>query len=299
MTSISETQYSFALCLTHDVDRPFKTPFHALFYGALERSPSHLAALREDVNPYWQFETLMDLESELGVRSAFYFLNEPPVSSQQLTDLLEYDALVQAFGRYTVRNPDIAEIVRELDAGGWEVGLHGSYHTPTDLQRLRTEKDRIEDVLGSSITGGRQHYLNLEVPDTWQHYRSLGLQYDATLGSRRDCGFFYGYDVLRPFDDEFVVFPVTLMEQHLPDPGADLDAAWATCESLLDRADEEDAVMSVLFHPRYFNENEFPGYQRIYRRLVRAATDRGAWVGSPGAYYDSILGEQARVAAPN
>jgi hypothetical protein len=43
--------------------------------------------------------------------------------------------------------------------------------------------------------------------------------------------------------------------------------------------------MSALWHPRLFNSTDFPGYRRLYRRLVETALEMGAWVGSPGDYY--------------
>lgn len=286
-------EHSFALCLTHDVDRPYKTPFHAVYYAIQEGDPRHLRALSDRTNPYWQFETIRDLEAELGVRSAFYFLSEPPLWHHSFEELFDPSALVQAFGRYDVRTPALTEVVRELDRDGWEVGLHGSYHTATDRERLREEKRRIEEALGQPVVGGRQHYLNLAEPETWRHYRSIGLSYDASLGSATEYGFQYGTDVRRPFDDEFVVFPLTLMEQHLPDPGREFDEAWAACASLLDTAIEEHAVMTVLFHPRFFSQRDFPGYRRLYRRLVTRALERDAWVGPPGEYYETFLAPEA------
>jgi hypothetical protein len=46
--------------------------------------------------------------------------------------------------------------------------------------------------------------------------------------------------------------------------------------------------MSVLFHPRLFAERDFPGYRRLYRRLVERALAMGAWVGPPADYYDLL-----------
>lgn len=289
MTVIANSQYSFALCLTHDVDKPFKTPFHAAFYTVAEQDPRHLRALSPRTNPYWQFEDIMELEDELGVRSAFYFLNAQSVFSQPLNEIPSVDSIAQLFGRYDVREPPISGVIKRLADGGWEVGLHGSYHTARDRERLLEEKQRIEEVLGHKITGGRQHYLNLAAPETWQHHRAIGLDYDASLGSSTEYGFQFGYDVKRPFDDEFVVFPLTLMDQQLPDPEENFSAAWSVCESLFKTATEEDAVMTVLFHPRLFSERDFPGYRRLYRRIVQRAIDSGAWVGSPGEFYENFL----------
>ena len=283
---------SFALCLTHDVDRPYKG-LRSLYYATRERPAYHLRTALSRDNPYWQFEEIMALEDELDVRSAFYFLNEQHLLRERpVREWGSPDNWIQHLGRYDVTAPEIVDTIRDLDGGGWEVGLHGSYHSADDPQRLREEKTVLEDVLGHPVAGGRQHYLQLSVPETWRHHRAIGLEYDATLGSSTDCGFQAGYRPLRPFGDDFLVFPLTIMEQALPDPGTDFEAARATCERLLTEAAANDAVMTVLWHPRYFNEREFPGYRSLYRWLVERALERGAWVGSPRALHTHLERER-------
>jgi hypothetical protein len=289
-------EYPFALCLTHDVDRPYKRLYQSLYFAARDRDPRHLRQYLAGANPFWQFDSIRSLEDELGVRSAFYFLAEPSLGESDLATLfdagtvLDTATLVEKLGRYDPTKPDIADEIKRLDANGWEVGLHGSYHTADDRERLRTEIGLLESILGHSIAGGRQHHLRYAAPETWEHYRALGLQYDASPGSTTEYGFGGEYWVCRPFDDDFVVFPLTLMEQTLPDPGVNFERAWAACESLLSEAADNEAVMTALWHPRIFAEQEFPGYCRLYRRLVATALDRGAWVGPPAEFCERFLG---------
>jgi len=282
--------HEFVLLLTHDVDRPYKT-YQSLYYALTEpgRRAHHLASLLPDTEPYWQFDTITAIEEELGVRSAFYFLSEQRLGDRPVREWLTARAWRLYAGRYSMDDPAIREVVSELDDGGWEVGVHGSYNTPDDRDRLRTELGRLEDVLGDDVHGGRQHYLNLAVPETWRHYRALGLNYDASLGSSEEVGFQHGYGLKRPFDDEFVVFPLTIMENALPDPDPDdgFDEAWAVCDDLLREAEANDAVMSVLWHPRHFSDADFPGHRQLYRKLIETALSRGAWVGSPGQFYET------------
>ncbi|QLG64350.1 hypothetical protein HUG12_21365 (plasmid) [Halorarum salinum] len=280
--------HTFALCLTHDVDRPYKT-YQSLFYALTEpdRRRYHLSTALPGVNPYWQFGTVMDLEADLGVRSAFYFLSEQRLfRDRPPREWPSMDAWRLFAGRYDPADPEIRAAIRRMDEGGWEVGLHGSYESFEDRERLREEKATVEEALGRAVRGGRQHYLNLEAPDTWADHRALGLAYDASLGSSEEYGFDHGYGVHRPFDDGFVVFPLTVMEQSLPDPGEEFDRAREACEDLLAEACDNGAVMTALWHPRHFSEGEFPGHRRLYRRLVERALELGAWVGSPGQLYE-------------
>ncbi|WP_255196473.1 polysaccharide deacetylase family protein [Halorarius litoreus] len=275
--------YTFYLCLTHDVDRPYKRLHHTLYYTQAERSLSHLKSLLPSVNPYWQFEDIMAIEEEFGVTSAFYFLNEQHIlQTWEPRRWLRPIEWVQFLGRYDVTSPAIADMIRTLDAGGWEIGIHGSFHSYDDRARLHHEKEVLEAVAGTDVVGGRQHYLRLSIPETWRHHRAIGLDYDASLGDSTRYGFHHGYHPVTPFDDDFLVFPLTLMEQAL-EQHSSVEARRAVCDRLLTEAADHQAVMTVLWHPRYFNEEEFPGFRFLYRWLIERALELGAWVGPPGA----------------
>lgn len=279
--------HNFALCLTHDVDRPYKT-YQSLYYAVRDRRLDHLLDVLPGRNTYWQFDDIMSLEDEFDVRSAFYVLNEPHLLQKDLRAWFRLNDWIQHLGRYDIEDTEVIDAVRDLDSGGWEVGLHGSYRSFTDVERLRREKQIIEDHLDGRVVGGRQHHLNLSVPETWRHHADIGLRYDTSLGSRRNNGFQFGYEPLRPFGGGFVVFPLTLMEVTLPDPSSSYEEARSECEALLTEAAENDAVMTVLWHPRYFSESDFPGYRRLYRWLIQRALEMGGWVGSPAECYEKL-----------
>ncbi|WP_252698797.1 polysaccharide deacetylase family protein [Natronosalvus vescus] len=281
-------EYEFALCLTHDVDRPYKS-FHAPYYAITERDLTHIWSAVRGEQPYWQFDELMRLEEDLGVRSSFYFLNE----KRLLHDKKPFEWIkpinwVLYTGRYALSDERIINVIQKLERGGWEVGLHGSYDSYAEFDRLQYEKKTLEQLLEGKIIGGRQHYLNLNQPETWEYHRKIGLKYDSSMGSSSEYGFNGQYGVLRPFEDEFVVFPVTIMENALMNATESFDEAWEECEALLQEAQEQGAIMTVLWHLKFINNQEFPGYREIYERIVKTAQSMGAWVGSCRGCYEQL-----------
>lgn len=281
--------YEFALCLTHDVDRPFKT-FQGPYYALKDLDPSHLRSLLSSHQPYWQFEEIMDLEDDMGVRSTFFFLNEQHLfRDMHFVDWFNPKNWKLFLGRYDITEKEIVQTMKELRNGGWEIGLHGSYESFDDRQRLSKEKSTLEGLLNQEITGCRQHYLNLQCPTTWKYQRDVGLKYDASLGSVDNSGFEHGYDTLTPFDDDFVVFPLTAMEISVM--GDELEASKKRLKKLLREAAENAAVMTILWHPKYFNETEFPGYREAYKFVVTEADKMGAWIGPCGSYYQKQIEE--------
>lgn len=278
---------TFACCLTHDVDRPFKT-YQSVYNLFADRDPSQVLDLLPHRNPYWTFEEILALESDLDVRSTWYFLDEQHLfRDRPLRELFTSKAWRLYAGRYSLDDPRFHELISTLEEHGCEIGLHGSYQSYQDGERLTTEKRSLETVLGQEVTGIRQHYLNLDWPTTWILQRQAGFEYDATPGSVERCGFLHGYEPLRPFNDEFVVFPVTIMDAALPDPDRNWEAAWDICEELLLEARNNNAVMSLLWHPRYFSDDH-PGFTRLYRQVIERAKELGAWVGPVGELYDSL-----------
>ncbi len=266
--------YSYFLCLSHDVDRVYKT-YQVLYYSAkaitrgdLGGFAYHLSSTLKD-NPYWNFEKIMDIEEDLGVKSTFFFLNESiPFNPVQFSNWK------LSLGRYSWDDPRVSKMIRDLDSGGWEIGLHGSYNSYRDASLLSTEKSKLEEIIGHEVKGVRQHYLNL-TDETWIIQRNLGLLYDSTLGSTVDIGFPEGrYHPFKPFKDEFVVVPLVIMDSCLMSKKNPREEY----RRILDVAEERSAFVTINWHQRVFNEKEFPGYSEVYKEIIQESLQRGAWV---------------------
>ena len=278
--------FRFALCLSHDVDRVYKT--YQYLYEAVSRlDPGSLSSMFSMKNPYWQFERIMDLESGHGVRSSFNVLVEKRLSEQPWTMRLRKKGWQLFAGRYDVRTPEIASTLRVLDRNGWEIGLHGSYTSSEDPDRFEYEKDLIEAEIETGILGNRQHYWRLSRPETWRYLREAGLKYDTSLGDSAALDSRHGYGLLRPFDDDFVVFPWSVMDAAIMDSGDSIESIQQTCDRLLERARAERSVLVLNWHQNVFNMRDYPGWTEIYAYLIERALEMDAWVGPPGRLYEA------------
>lgn len=262
----------FTICLTHDVDRVRKTHQHLTHDLRRGRARRALGIFGRE-NPYWNFERIMDLEDRLGVRSTWFFLDET----------IPFEPMRPAnwklsLGRYSVRERKIAQTIRQLDRGGWEIGLHGSFRSYLDGDLLKKEKALLEAVLGKCVMGIRQHYLNLKIPETWILQRAAGLEYDASFGYRRGLGWRHGRHQF--FHDEksgMWVLPLAIMESNLfLESGGDRCRAKEIAAELLDEAEDREAILTLLWHPHMFSEKDFPGFADVYRWIIEEGKRRGA-----------------------
>ena len=260
------------ICLTHDVDRVRKT-YQYFTHDVRKRRFGHLRTLLNGRSPYWTFEKIIDIEEKYGVRSTFYFLNESipfkPFSPSNWK---------LSLGRYRVNEPVVASLIRDLDAGGWEIGVHGSYNSYKDLDLMRAEKSELEDVLGKEIPGIRQHYLNLEIPGTWKLQREAGFDYDASFGLLDGIGYRDG--IYHPFTDAesgMFIIPLAIMECYLFSvSGNDPATIRKNSHRVIDEAEKNNGVLTILWHPHMFCEEDFPGYTDVYRDIIEETKNRGA-----------------------
>jgi hypothetical protein len=288
MSSDPRAEYTFAVCLSHDVDRIYKT--YQYVYNALERRyPPELLGVLSPKNPFWTFERIMDVESRLGVRSSFNVLDEFHITERPPWEWLTSTGWKLFAGRYDVEDPDVAATLRVLDELGWEVALHGSYTSSTAPGRFVQEKERIESVVGTEVVGNRQHYWRGSPPETWHHLANAGIRYDTSLGSSTEVEFQHGYDLIRPFDDEFVVFPWSLMDAAAMNAADSPDDAVDVCRSVFEDVRDHRSVLVLNWHAGdVFDDGDYPGWGAVYERIVAEAIEMSAWVGPPGTFYGAL-----------
>lgn len=259
----------YALCLSHDVDRVSKQWYHYCFY-ALKHPLVQWKSLCQKLtgrDPYWNFGRLMDLEKELGVRSTFFFLNEP---------VRKFSA--NFMGRYKINNPKVIAIIRELDRQGFEIGLHGSYYSYKTPHMLQQEKATLEEILGHSVVSTRQHHLHFDKNITEELHSQLGLRYDSTYGYSDKVG------TQQPFRTAhgLIELPIALMDTVTLN-----DDVFHSCCEIATRG----GLIVLNFHQCHFNPTEYPLNVSMYTKLLKKAKQDGAWI-APVAEIGAWLNEK-------
>jgi len=260
------------VCLSHDIDRTQKSyqyitkSVYSLmnfnFQGILNQAISLMHR-----NQFWTFNKFIEIEKSYNIRSTVFFLNETIKLK-----ILNPKTYQLALGRYNINDKRIVQIIKWLDDNGWEIGVHGSYNSYNNYTLLKMEKDTLENILGHSVIGIRQHYLNLN-EHTWTLQQKAGFMYDSSWGYTNGVGFLENmYNPFYPLGNGFKVIPLVLMDNcfmSLPDK-------WSVYEDLLGFCEENNAVMVVNFHQHVFNQYDFPGYEKAYIEIIERAKRRNA-----------------------
>lgn len=247
---------------------------------ALRRAFSPLTVRR----PYWGFDTLMKTEENYGVRSTCFFLNESIKFNPAKPNTWKL-----ALGRYDIHDKRIVSIIRELDANGWEIGVHGSYNSHNNYELLKYEKDTLEAIVGHDVIGIRQHYLNFG-ENTWEIHHRTGFKYDSTWGLTRGFGFKNGR--VKPFfpvvGADYCEIPMTIMDG----PFAATPERWKEFERISDEIDRQNAYLVINYHNSNYGNLDFPHYLEDYVTMIEILKARGGVFMTMKEAYHKILSEK-------
>jgi peptidoglycan/xylan/chitin deacetylase (PgdA/CDA1 family) len=283
----------FAVCLTHDIDvikknYQYGTHFlRQLIKGNFSGAIYHLKSLffwNKYPNPYWGFEKIMALESDLKLRSTFFFLYGKKIQTRN-----KINAFLEKLRMYDLDDPKLIAVIKKLNQEGWEIGLHNRYSLNRDENLLRKGKSRIENIIGAKIHGIRQHYLDFEIPDTWWVQTKAGFKYDSSIGFRDKIGFRFGTCFpFYPFDKNIkrqinvLEIPLIIMDATITSK----ENCWEECKRLIDTVKKYGGVLTIDWHQRGFNEKEFPGWKKTYTEIIKYCIKENAWIEPMDSIYN-------------
>ncbi len=273
----------FAVCLTHDVDeikktyqwisRPLRFLLKMDLQGFIGQSQSFIQKIK-GIEPYFTYEDIISIEDNFGAKSTYFFLKEsgnPRIFSIKTWYL---------YGRNrSFQSPDIKTLIQRLLANGDEVAIHGSYFSYLQPKLLEEETRELEGIICGKIVGSRQHNLNLEIPETWDHQISAGLMYDTTLGFKDTIGFRWGTSF--PFFPNTGKEHVPLLEIPLIIMDVCLESSTnkiSDCLNIADHVANHHGVLTLLWHPPIINTLEYPCARDIYIQINQYCREKGAWI---------------------
>ncbi|MEO7989844.1 MAG: polysaccharide deacetylase family protein [Chryseolinea sp.] len=216
--------------------------------------------LKKD-NPYWNFDFLRSLERKHNFRSIFFFLDK---------GVLHSDAY------YSFDEKRMIDLFSQLQNERCEIGLHGTVESIDDRMKMDSSLKKLKESSQASVTGIRQHRLLWKHPETAIIQKSVGLEYDSTLGFAAHegfrnsyCGPFKLYDfkndqMLDLWEFPLNVMDVTLFAYRNYSPSTAIEK----CIQIMEEVRKFNGVFTVLWHNSFFDEDTYPGVTNFYKNLL-------------------------------
>ena len=127
--------------------------------------------------------------------------------------------------------------------------------TPAET-KAKNEKKLLESILNSQVYRSRQHFLRIDLPETYQYLIDLGITEDYTMGFAKHYGFragtctpFYFYDLDFEIQTPLKIFPFAVMDGTLKDYlSLTTKKSFETIEKLVEEVKKVDGTFITIFH---------------------------------------------------
>lgn len=277
----------FTICITHDVDRlkKYSSPPVLAVGGLLlrQRKPLSAVSLAWDYlkvclnikkDPFNTFDDMLSTEQGYGIKSSFYFITAG-------------DAVQDA--HYSIDEVGTLNLIRRIENKGCEVGLHASYNSYDNPERIALEKERLDGVVRDRRYGCRQHILRWKSPDTWRHQEQAGILYDTSLAFADHVGFragvcfpFKPFDVIESRELDIWELPLTVMEgtlqsvnyQNLPP-----EESYQEIIKHIEIVKRFNGVFVMLWHNSSFDPlGDWEGWREVYEQVMKYIGEQDAFV---------------------
>jgi peptidoglycan/xylan/chitin deacetylase (PgdA/CDA1 family) len=279
----------FAVCLTHDVDDIYPPLIHtmassvkhikqAAFKGLMKEWIAYLN--KQKKSPYINFQKIISLEEQYDAKSTFYFMATDKDVKRKRYDI-------------TSLKSELLDIKNK----GWDIGLHTGYYSYDNLEKIKVEKQKIEELIGEPIIGCRNHYLRFKTPETWELLVEAGFKYDTTFGYPDMIGFrngtcapFKPYNLNTERYIDIVEIPLNIMDGTLFGyMGLTVTEAKTRIIEMIDTVASLNGVLTVLWHNDIFSWHYRAQWAELYEWLLDYASNKGAWLTSPDELYYWVI----------
>ena len=212
-------------------------------------------------DPFDTFDILLDLTKKYKIKTIFFFL---------IGDYTTYDTNVSSSNaKYKSLIKSVADFV--------EIGLHPSYFTMKNDEKLKKEKIKLEGIVNKPVTKSRQHYLRFKLPETYQNLIDLDVKEEYSMGYADQYGFrastctpFYFYDLDFEIQTPLKIIPTAIMDTTLNDYLAYVPTvAKSKIDQLINEVKHVNGTFVMLFHNETLSENKrWKGWKNIYEDVI-------------------------------
>ncbi|MDP4209743.1 MAG: polysaccharide deacetylase family protein [Bacteroidota bacterium] len=221
--------------------------------------------IQGDADPFDTYDLFSEWHKQYGLNPVYFFL---------VGQYGPYDKNISPF------HPSIRKLIHEIGNNN-NVGLHPSYGSNANIKILNNELKILESILGRKVTASRQHFLKLNLPETYQRLIDCGITEDYTMGYADAPGFRAGtctpfpfYDLRTETETTLMVYPFQVMDGTLNHyKKFSVLEALETMSLLINEVKKVNGTFISLWHNESLGEmREWEGWRVVYQQLLSLAT---------------------------
>lgn len=271
--SLPEKKYSFVPTIDIDSAWAYKYKGMVRSLGGHFRSLSNfdfsgfanrtrvLLGLSKD--PFDTYETQLGVHLKYDLRPIYFIL---------FADYGQNDKNIH------IQNRNFQVLIKSL-ADYSEVGIHSSFGSSFDSDRLRMELDRLSKVLNREVNKVRQHFIRLNLPVTYRNFTDLGIQDDYSMGYLSRPGFRAGicdtfnfYDLDLDAATNLRIHPFAFAETASQDKSP--EERLASYKYIIQKVKEVNGTLIGAWdNESLSNFNQSLNWRMLYEKVIKMAVE--------------------------
>lgn len=274
--SLSFQSNTYQYIPSYDIDHAFAFLHKGFFrqFGALGRniknksfdvlSPQLKSWFRLQKDPYYCFEYLEGLDKKYQLSPIYFWL---------VGNYGAYDKNIHP------NNRKFQKLIQQ-NATNYPIGIHPSYASNEDALLLDEEIARLEKISNKRIHKSRQHYLKLNLPDTYQRLVQYRIKEDYTMGYAQELGFrastahpFYWFNLKANRQEDLLIHPFQIMDvtlknykKHTPQ-----EAVRAATKIIQQTKAVEGQLMTIWHNSSLGECLGWEGWRAVYEAVLQEA----------------------------
>jgi hypothetical protein len=263
----------FASHLTLDIDQPFaylgKDIFRSI--GGFLKEVSHNSAkasqryrtlAKGEKDPYDVFDYILEMVAKNNTDVRFFI----PTG-----DRSAYDK------NPSWHNEDYRKLITRIRQK-FPIGLHPSFEASENVKTLKTEKERLEEIVSEEILISRFHFIKMRFPYSYRNLIAAGITEDYSMGFPDEPGFragisrpFYFYDLIDEKKSILKINPFQVMDMTLfKYRGLSPEASYEIFASLINEIRIVGGLFVSLWHNTSLLETEeWKGWRTTFETMLK------------------------------
>lgn len=256
----------FECHITHDIDILRSNSRLKSMIGDMVKRHDIKLALSRLLPPYTDtantYDFLMTQSESIGKQSTFYFM-----AADYRPEYFLYEGYLH--------KKKFKRLIAEIKQRQHIIGFHPGYNTCTSQRRWSEQKTNLEKASDTKITLCRQHFLQIEIPYTFNILEQNHISHDSTLGYP-DCeGFRCGtgnefnvFDFLNRKELNVKERPLIIMDTCIRNQNLTMNETEKIYTHYIDICKKYNTPITILFHNSSFDNYHWKGWRELYTRII-------------------------------
>jgi hypothetical protein len=258
---------SFSFTPTYDIDIAWSYKEKGLIknIGGFIKAPTLervAVLLTGNKDPYDSYEFMDDLHGKYNLKPLYFFL----VANKN--GLYDKNILPS--------NTAMQELIKQ-HASNHKIGLHPSWQSYNHDGILKEEKNILENISERTILISRQHYIKLNLPETYQSLLKTGITDDYSMGYGSINGFrastaspFYWYDLSAEKSTSLRIHPFCFMDANcFYEQKLTVEESFIELMNFYQVCQEAHAPLVTIFHNNFLGTGKmYEGWRELYFQFI-------------------------------